>query len=175
MFKTTGFTLVEVLVAMVVLSGGLLGLAALQATTLASNQMSYNRSQAVQLAYDMSDRMRANLADASFLTTSTYSTIAPNVATIQNDCMVVSLTCTPAKMAQNDLYQWNEAIKVALPGCASVPCGTIILNGSVFTIRLNWDDNRDGDIDGAGGADMGDIDGDGDTDDDPVFQTSFQL
>jgi len=178
MFKTTGFTLIEVLVAMVVLSGGLLGLAALQATTLASNQIAYNHSQATQLTYDMADRMRVNVADAKLLANSTYIRIMPNVAISQNDCMVVSLTCTAADMAQNDLFQWNEAIKASLPGCANANppfCGRIELNGSAFSIILNWDDNRDGDIDGDGGADKGDIDGDGDSDDDPVFQVNFQL
>jgi len=61
MFKTTGFTLIEVLVAVVVLAGGLLGLAALQVTSLSSNQTAYNRSQATQLAYDIADRMRTHI------------------------------------------------------------------------------------------------------------------
>jgi len=177
MKKNAGFTLVEVLVALVVLSGGLLGLAALQAMMLANNQIAYNRSQASQLAYDIADRMRANIANAGLLATSSYNSavMLPSAAAIQNDCLLVSLTCTPAKIAQNDLYEWNQAISATLPGCSNANCGRVDLNGSAFTITINWDDNRDGDIDGNGGADEGDIDGDGDTDDDPVFQTSFQL
>ena len=60
MKKNTGFTLIEVLIAMIVLAVGLLGLAGLQATSLRNNQSAYNRIKATQLAYDIADRMRAN-------------------------------------------------------------------------------------------------------------------
>ena len=55
-----GFTLLEVLIALLVLSIGLLGLAALQTTGLRSNQMASMRTIATQAAYDITDRMRAN-------------------------------------------------------------------------------------------------------------------
>ena len=55
-----GFSLLEVLIAVVVLSIGLLGLASLQATSLRMNQEALMRSQEAHLAYDMIDRMRAN-------------------------------------------------------------------------------------------------------------------
>src|SRR5690606_37316619 len=55
-----GFTLIEVLIALVVMSVGLLGLASLQTNTLAFNRDAYLRSQATALAYDIIDRMRAN-------------------------------------------------------------------------------------------------------------------
>jgi type IV pilus assembly protein PilV len=56
--KNTGFTLIEVLIAMLVLAGGLLGLAGLQAASLSNGQSAYNRSQATQLAYQLADNMR---------------------------------------------------------------------------------------------------------------------
>ena len=59
-----GVSLVEVLVAVVVLSIGLLGLAGLQASGIRVGQSSIYRSQAAQLAYDMVDRMRVNVASA---------------------------------------------------------------------------------------------------------------
>ena len=61
MNKNTGFTLIEVLIAMLVLAVGLLGLAALQASSLRNAQSAYNRSLATELAYDLADRMRANI------------------------------------------------------------------------------------------------------------------
>ena len=67
-----GATLVEVLVALLVLSIGLLGVAALQVSALQTNRGAHVRSQASVLAYDIADRMRANrdaaLADAYVLT-----------------------------------------------------------------------------------------------------------
>ena len=63
-FKKTkhlsGFTLLEVMIALLVLSIGLLGIAALQANSLKVNHGAYQRSQAIFLAYDMMDRLRAN-------------------------------------------------------------------------------------------------------------------
>ena len=72
MNKNAGFTLIEVLIAMLVLAVGLLGLAGLQATSLRNNQSAYNRSQATQLAYDIADRMRANSAGIA-----SYTAIMP--------------------------------------------------------------------------------------------------
>ena len=57
--KQDGFTLLEVLIALLVLSIGLLGLAALQTVGLRSNQMANLRTLATQRAYDISDQMRA--------------------------------------------------------------------------------------------------------------------
>jgi type IV pilus assembly protein PilV len=58
--KTAGFTLLEILVALIILTIGLLGLASLQATGLRNNHSAYLRSQTTILAYEMVDRMRAN-------------------------------------------------------------------------------------------------------------------
>lgn len=63
-FRQSGSTLLEVLVAIVVLSFGLLGMAGLQAASLKSNQTALQRSQAVVLAYDIMDRMRSNYKEA---------------------------------------------------------------------------------------------------------------
>ncbi len=60
----TGFTLLEVLVSVIVLAIGLLGLAGLQASSMRFNQSAYLRSQATVMAYDIIDRMRANIVSA---------------------------------------------------------------------------------------------------------------
>jgi len=60
-----GFTLVEVLVTVVVISVGLLGIAALQTTSLRSNHESYLRTQATAFADDIIDRIRSNRDDAA--------------------------------------------------------------------------------------------------------------
>lgn len=150
MNKYTGFTLIEVLIAMLVLGVGLLGLAGLQATGLRNSQSAYNRSQATELAYDLADKMRANVAGVA-----TYTTILPGAATAQADCLTVSTACTTGVMAQNDLYEWNLAVTTALPSGV----GTITVAAGVYTITISWDDNRDGAVDA----------------NDPNFQTRFQL
>lgn len=146
MNKNSGFTLIEVLIAVVLLAGGLLGLAALQAASLKNNQSAYNRSQATQLAYDMADRIRANPVESSDRANTNPSTLAASAyfATAtpapQASCDS-SPGCTPALMAQNDRAQW-------LANIASLPSGTgdITPNAAatrVFTITISWrDDNR---------------------------------
>ena len=189
MSKTQGFTLIEVLISMMILAVGLLGLAALQATGLRNNLSAYNRSQATQLAYDLADRMRANSADTGTLAASTYNTMSPTAAVVQNNCKLVANACTPAQMAQNDLFEWNRAIAggpavvgppvmVAMP--ATLPLGQGIISGDpigdfpnqkmLYTITINWDDNRDGCVNpGDAGA------GCAGKPNDPNFQMRFQL
>jgi type IV pilus assembly protein PilV len=157
MNKNAGFTLIEVLIAMVVLAVGLLGLAGLQANSLRNNQSAYNRSQATQLAYDMADRIRANLADANNLANSAY--VASTIAALQSTCNS-SPGCTPALMAQNDRAIWNANIIDAL---GSLGTGSVTVDAAtrIFTITINWTENRDENSDG-----VSDI---------TSFQTSFQL
>lgn len=139
MNKSAGFTLIEVLIAMIILAGGLLGLAGLQATSLRNNQSAYNRSVATQLSYDMADRMRANVANAELLAASAYLGAPAQVS----NCTAVA-GCTPAQMAQNDLFEWNQAIVNTLPSGT----GTITIAGNVFTMTINWTENRDENSDG---------------------------
>ena len=144
MKTNSGFTLLEVLIAMVVLSVGLLGLAAVQATSLKNNQSAYFRSQATQLAYDMTDRMRTNkLGDYN------------NKAGTTDDCK--TNTCTPAQMAGYDLKQWNDELAKQLPSGEGVVCiddtppdGTsktahaCLGIGKAYAVKIWWDDDRDG-------------------------------
>jgi type IV pilus assembly protein PilV len=155
MKKNTGFTLIEVLVAMLVLAVALLGLAGLQAASLKNNQSAYNRSQASQLAYDIADRMRANSTESHG-----YTSIQAEDAVKKDQCTQVSTSCTTADMASNDLYEWNLAIKNSLPSTPNTPAtGAITTSGNGFTAIIRWDDDRDGDIDN----------------DDPNLQTDFVL
>ena len=153
MNKNAGFTLIEILIAMLVLAVGLLGLAGLQAISLKNNQSAYNRSQAIQLAYDLADRMRANSTEI----TTTYSNLLPSAATAKSNCLT-TVGCSRPDMAENDLFEWNNAVTTVLPGgvvtIVPVQAPPIV----TVTITITWDDNRDGNIDG----------------NDPNFQTSFQ-
>ncbi len=133
MNKNTGFTLIEVLIAMLVLAVGLLGLAALQANSLRNTQSAYNRSLATELAYDLADRMRANSSPVGL---AIYVSMPPTNAVAQVNCMTVSTRCTSDIMAQNDLYQWNLEVNSYLPSGT----GTIAFLASVYTITVSWND-----------------------------------
>lgn len=123
-----GVSLIEVLIAVLVLSIGLLGLAGLQATALQANQGAHLRSQAVNLAYDMSDRMRANRARAL---SGAYDDVAPE----QADCEP-GVTLAGNYSAAGDISEWRNAIACLLPGGR----GQISRNGEIFTISVRWED-----------------------------------
>jgi len=134
-----GFTLLEVLVTLLILSIGLLGLAGLQITGLRSGQNSCYRLQATLLAQDLSERMRANKAGVSL---GAYDA-APDGASAA-DC--TSAVCSPEQMAAYDLAQWQADIAQQLPAgrgeiCRGAPsCGA----GPAFTITIRWDEKREG-------------------------------
>src|SRR3954468_10503669 len=97
--RERGFTLVEALVALVVLSIGLLGIAGLQLTSLKANHGSATRTQAVYLAYDIIDRMRANRQAAMDGSYNIVAAAAPAAGTVAGD----------------DLIAWRQNIATALP------------------------------------------------------------
>lgn len=132
--RARGFTLIEVLVTVIVLAIGLLGLAGLQLTGLRYNYSAYQRSQATILTNDIVDRMRANRTIAE----SAGYDIALGVMPAAASCEGTGASCAPAAMANADLYEWKQALANLLPSGD----GSIELNGSNFTITIQWDDSR---------------------------------
>lgn len=129
--KQPGFTLLEVLVAMIVLAVGLLGLASLQATSLRVNNSAYLRSQATNIAYDIADRMRANRQAALG---GAYDSQA--IAGSPPACASVALTGTT--IAARDIQSWRTAMACNLPQGT----GSIARNANTFTVVIQWDDSR---------------------------------
>lgn len=143
-----GFSLIEVLIALLVLAVGLLGLAFLQAAGLRFNNDSYMRSQATLLAYDLVDRMRANrkaaMAGAYCLTSLTpCETTAPPAA---ENCADILGCGTPAQLGHYDVSQWYQLQEKRLAPAATPSSftGAVIPTasaaGSVFrvTITMRW-------------------------------------
>ena len=138
-----GFTLIEVLVTLVIMSVGLLGLAGMQLTSLKNTESAYQRSQAAQLAYDMLDRMRVN---STGVTDGNYDSIDTTPPVSYTDCEA-NVCTTASTMATFDDGDWHAKLANTLP----LGTGSVAGNGagSVFTITVTWDDNRSGAIDGA--------------------------
>lgn len=125
-----GFTLLEILVAIVVLSIGLLGLAGLQALSLNNNQIAYFRSVASQQAYDIADRIRSNRAGVD---SGAYNNLAATLPDpLPPNC--VANVCDQNGMAAADQAQWNTNNQRLLPAGA----GTVNRAGGVFTITVSW-------------------------------------
>ncbi len=123
-----GFTMMEVLVAILIFSFGMLGLAGLMTVSMKTNHGAYLRSQAVFLAQSLADRMRSNpIGVWGSAGTSSYAFTAANPVTASNqDCNAA--TCSPAQVAVHDLYAWNQQLVDFLPpppsgNPAVVACG----------------------------------------------------
>ena len=119
-----GTTLIEVLVAIVVLAVGLLGMALLQITSVQSNHSAYYRSQVTILASDLADRMRAN------------RTAALGNAYVFEFPTSSSSHSVSGTQAQKDKAEWLNAL--ALPEGT----GQVEKTGTLVTISVRWNDNR---------------------------------
>jgi type IV pilus assembly protein PilV len=126
--KSKGFSLIEVLVAVLVLAIGLLGVAALQINATRANQSAELRSQASMLAYFMLDAMRAN-----------------RDAALAGSYNLAEWTCTPPSggtLPQKDQGYWLQKAQAVL---GTTTCGAIACDGTGnCTVKLRWDDSRAG-------------------------------
>jgi type IV pilus assembly protein PilV len=114
--RPRGIALMEALIAIVLLSLGALGYAALQVKGLSSSSSAMWRSKAGNLAYEMADRMRANRAGA---VAGGYNALL-TVQTV-TDCGTTS-DCVPTRMALLDHARWSAALANELPGGIGVVC-----------------------------------------------------
>lgn len=123
----SGFSMVEALVALVVLSVGMLGISGLYVTTLRSSGSAISRMQAVNLASDIGDRIRANR----------NATDAYADDPADNGCDEAA--CSAEEMAAFDLFVWNQQITRSLPGN---PAGTVVIDATTtprtYIVTISW-------------------------------------
>jgi len=109
--RMAGVSMVEALVALVIISVGMLGIAGLYLSSLQAGRSANLRMQAVNLATDMADHIRANKVGLA-----NYKALAADKGT-SHDCVTAS--CSPKDMAENDIYVWKREISAALPANAN--------------------------------------------------------
>jgi type IV pilus assembly protein PilV len=134
--RQRGITMVESLVALVVLSVGMLGIASLYITSLKANRSALVRTQAVNLAADIADRIRANRGGKEDYAAGGYDEGGPE----SQDCSASN--CTPAQIAENDLSLWEGNITKYLPNGAT---GSVAFTPqpsstepNTYTITVQW-------------------------------------
>ena len=147
-----GFSLIEIMVAILILSLGLMGLAQLQAATVRFKTNSWVRSAAATLFTDMADRLRANpvqtgsaygsgTATASaYLISQSWNTQQSATISLTQDCLVN--TCTSLERATFDLETWRINTK------RMIPQGAVNIEGNRstgFTLTLAWFDKNNSD------------------------------
>ena len=141
--------MLEVLIAIVLLTSTLLGATALQLTGLQTNRSAYYRSQASQLAYDYADRIRVNASYAL----NNGANYAINTASIAipsaTSCSTNSSGCSEANLRAHDIREWSEnfidvtgigddggSYQALLPGGV----GEVTVSGATFTVTVSWDE-----------------------------------
>ncbi len=140
-----GTSMIEALIAVLVLSLSALGYASLQVQGLSRNSSALWRSKATQMAYEMADRMRANQGG---VTAGSYNNLTSAIAA--PGCGAIATPCTPATMAQLDFVQWRADVASALPAGIGVVCITSTPNtgtstspgcdgvGTTFAVKVFW-------------------------------------
>jgi type IV pilus assembly protein PilV len=118
--RQCGFSLVEMLVALVILCIGVLGVGQLMLVGLQASAAALTRTQAIYLLKDMMDRIRANPSARDAYDCANYSP-----APTERGCApsgVPARQCTARELAEDDLARWQERAKQALPLGTSGPC-----------------------------------------------------
>jgi type IV pilus assembly protein PilV len=129
-----GFTLVEVLIALIIMSVGMLGIAGLYVHSLQAGSTSLFRHHAVTLAGDIADRIRANPRAGA-----AYAGAGAN-----NNCISGGINCTRAEMAANDVFLWQQQAAATLPNDGTLPNGPVqvVFNNAVsppeYQITVSW-------------------------------------
>ena len=139
-----GFSMIEVLVTLLIISLALLGTAGLQAYSMRLNQGGQFRSLAVFLAADLAERMEANRTSAvagDYVVPITVGAdFLAGAAAISTAC--VTTACSAAALAAYDLSQWQSAVATTLPQSSWSVAQTVSGSQGTYTITLNWVDRR---------------------------------
>ncbi|HYA19161.1 MAG TPA: type IV pilus modification protein PilV [Burkholderiales bacterium] len=147
-----GFTLLEVLIAIVVIAFGFLAFAGMQLISLRNAHSGTYQTVATQLAREMADNLRANKAGVGL---GYYDN--PAVGGFKTTNCLKTTGCTTQQMAKMDLYLWDQKLGTVLPLGAGHVCRTSHLNtgtpaapdctnnaGEPYAIKIWWDDSRSG-------------------------------
>ncbi len=130
-----GFAMIEILITLFLLTMWLLASAGVQSSSLQFNKAAQFRTQAVYLATELSERMRANkpaaVTGAYVYSGATIS--APN-------CLTAA--CTTDQLAQFDLAEWNARVIAALPNASVTVTAAAVANPITYTIVISWSDRR---------------------------------
>ncbi len=147
--KQSGVGLIEVMLAILVLSAGFLAAAKMQVEGMRYSQSAYFLSQANLMLKDMTDRMRTNrqgVLDGHYDNAATVS------GTSLPACVDSGSKCSPAQIAQSDIHAWSNYLhapsnavnfKPLLPSSDNIPAqGTITLDATtgVYNINVQWSD-----------------------------------
>ena len=136
-----GFTLMENLVAVMIIGVGMLGMVGMQLTGVRSNQGAYNRTQASIMATDIIDRMRSNSAQAIAGAYDNFTTEDNQIDSPA--CATTAAGCNAATIVNLDKAEWSDLVSGTADSAILLPdaVGTITRGaGNLFTIQITWNE-----------------------------------
>lgn len=143
-FSQRGISLIESMVAIVVMALGILGILGVQMRTLTDTSTTVRRAQAIRLIEDLSERMK--VSPNALLTIKSYESGYSKKAGDMTASDCGSATCTPVEQAAYDLKQWKTTVEQSLPGGqASIflaPGETVEANRRQLGIMIAWRENE---------------------------------
>lgn len=140
-----GFTMIEILIAFVILSVGVLGLAGLQGASIKSSNTAYMRTVATSQIYDLAERMRSNSKGHNFVIDGGDDVylLLSGIPTYAN-CNIATKSpgagCNPTQLAIRDIAVWNTENARVLPNGQ----GSVRRAGQAFVITVSWDEDNIG-------------------------------
>ena len=134
--KSRGFSLVEVLIALVIMSVGMLGIAGLYVQSLQAGRTSMLRHHAITLAGDIADRIRANPTAGAAYAAATGA---------DNNCVAMNADCDVAEMAAHDIFLWQAQALEFLPPMGDGSQQVVVTYDDApsppeYTIQVRWDE-----------------------------------
>lgn len=143
-YRQQGFSLIEALVAFLILSVGMLGIASLQTMSLKSGHTAAMRTVAVMKVEEILESMRSN--DPSVLLDYAAGTADMGVDNGCSQTSVAAATCTPSQIAQDEIFRWKNSLIEALPNNAGTTATVVITPPvppqtlALVVVSVNWNE-----------------------------------
>jgi len=140
--KQAGFNLIEVLLAFLILSIGLLGVAGLQTTAVKASHTAMLKTIAITKVQEIIERIRANPAAGIVAYNLPLGSVGTDKGCDTRGATILASQCTPADLALNDLFVWeNSLVNAGLPNSVDTDASIVIDETAVppiATITVYW-------------------------------------
>jgi len=143
--SSTGFSMVEALIAVLIVAIGLMGVASLIIESLKNGHGALLRTQAVNLVSDMQERIRANPLAGDAYECAQYSSGPALLGCAPTESMPAAVSCTSRELAEDDLAEWQRAVRRALPLGMKDSCAADVryaagdaTRPARYTVSVSW-------------------------------------